>query len=244
MQFGIFPIGGQGRRFTSIEFVEPKPFIEIFGKTQLEWSVLSCRKNFPEAQIVIAYRSGLETHTLNFVKKFSKQSGVSIQAIDIGECTLGAAHTTALALGEIGALNQDFEFLVLDSDVAIELTNTSNLLNCAAGLVTSKSTNPGHSFVIIDERNRVKAIEEKIVISENGVAGNYFFKSASKYLDHYASLPWQSDEKYISGVIKSYLRDNLLVSAEPALTVCSFGTPSELACITLESLKFLRADFY
>ena len=243
MQFGIFPIGGEGRRFRAMQFVEPKPFIEIFGRTQLEWSVLSCQKNFPDAQIMIAHRSGLANHTLKFVQKFSKQSGVNIGVLDIGEFTLGAAHTVALALGEIGTLKQDFEFLVLDNDVAVDLTSKSSFLNCAAGVVTTKSTNPSHSYVAINEQNHVRAIEEKIIISENGVAGNYFFKSASEYLEHYEGLPSQSAEKYISGVINSYLRDNLVVLAEPAQTVCSFGTPEELACLNIESFKFLGADF-
>jgi NDP-sugar pyrophosphorylase family protein len=242
MQLGIFPIGGEGRRFNVRKFVEPKPFIKIFGRTQLEWSVMSCRKNFPEAKIVIGYRSGLKAHSLEFVETSIKELGVNIEAIDIGQSTLGAAHTVALVLNKFRVPNEDFEFLVLDNDVAIELSTESHFKDCAAGLVTSESTNPSHSFVIYDEQKLVSAIEEKIVISKNGVVGNYFFKSAIEFLDHYKRLPPRSGERYISGVVKSYLSDNLPVSAKSALHVCSFGTPEELASLSPESFKFLGVD--
>ena len=242
MQFCIFPIGGEGRRFSSKDFVDPKPFVEIYGRSQLEWSVLSCRRNFPEAQIIIGYRSGLATRCLEFVERSAKEYGLNIKAVDIGVATLGAAHSVALVLEKIGCSTKDFEFLVLDNDVALKLSHEKRFLNGSAGLVTTKSKNPSHSFVIFDELGIVKSIEEKVIISDDGVVGNYFFKSAAEYLDHFARLPSAEDEKDVSNVIKSYLRNDSLVLAESALAVCSFGTPEELSLLNPESFKFIGIE--
>ncbi len=239
MIYAIFPIGGQGNRFKESEFQEPKPFIELFGKFQLEWSILSCKKNYSEAEIVIGCRSELVEICEEFVHDITERTNIEISVVDVGKETKGAAHTVAMVLGWVHSTNGDFEFIVLDNDVAVKIPNLINFKNCSASVVTTTSKNPAHSFVICNDFHIVTTIAEKEIISSTGVVGNYYFKSKTKFLDYYQRIKAGSSEQYISDVLKVYLNENEIVTATRAELVVSYGTPDEVRTLTPESLAFL-----
>lgn len=239
MRYAIFPLGGYGNRFRKSEFHEPKPFIEIFGKTQMEWALLSCMTNYPNVQVIISSRSGLKEHCQNFAKIAIEKLGIQITILDIGESTDGAAHTVALTLDQLNLNNNQFDFIVLDNDVSIKLKNRNCFTSCSAGLVTAYSIDPKHSYVICDSENRVIRIAEKIVISKKGVVGNYYFNSNFQYLEHYRKLSVEDGEKYISSVLKSYLLSGLKVISEESISIASYGNPRDILSLTKDSFTFL-----
>lgn len=239
MAFAIFPIGGKGERFEKAGYREPKPLIKIFGRSQLEWSILSCIHNYPDFQIVIGCREELLPEIKELTDVLSKRLNIEVIVLNVGKATLGAAHTIKIALELLEQNSKEFKFLVLDNDVAINMPNKSRFENGEAGLVITNSANPAHSFVIIDDNQNVRQIAEKEVISVQGVVGNYFFKSRKSYLDAYKRIANSNAEQYISEIIKVLLDAGKNICAESALTVVSYGTPEEIDRLSTESLKFL-----
>lgn len=240
MKYAIFPIGGMGQRFEHAGYRNLKPFIDVLGKTQLEWSILSCRLNYPEAEIIIGCRDGLYEECLDLVSKLKLQRNIRI--ISIGSSTTGAANSVEIVLNSISEENPDFDFIVLDNDVAVNLERKHNFQNCDAGIVITNSSNPAHSYVITDENYYVRRIAEKEIISEHSVVGNYYFKSKRIFLDHYMKLSSIETEKYISLVIKEMLESENSIHAEKAKQVVSYGTPEEISVLKIEAFSFLTDE--
>jgi NDP-sugar pyrophosphorylase family protein len=239
MPFAIFPIGGKGVRFQKAGYAVPKPFIKIFEKTQLEWSILSCIHNYPDFQIVIGCREQLLSEAKELTDAISKRLNIEILVLNVGRGTRGAAHTTKIALELLNPNSEEFEFLVLDNDVAVDIPVKSRLENTEGFLVTTFSSNPAHSYVVTDENGFVQRIAEKEVISEEGVIGNYFFKSNNLFLDAYERMEDSRLEEYISGVIQVLLNSEKKIHTRKALTVVSFGTPEEIDQLSKDSFNFL-----
>ena len=242
MKYAIFPIGGKGQRFEIAGYVTPKPFIRVMGRGQLEWSILSCRKNYPEAQIVIGCRDGLYEECQELVQQLYKRLNIKIIVFKVGLATSGAAHTVQIVLNSIIDDGGDFDFLVLDNDVALMLGVKQKFQNCHAGLVITKSSNPAHSFVLTDNNHIVSRIVEKTVISDQGVVGNYYFGSKKTFQENYEKLPSSLEEKYISYVIQKMLESGAVIRAEESTKVVSFGTPEEIAELKPNSLSFLAEE--
>lgn len=239
MRYAIFPIGGIGQRFAKAGYETKKPLIKIFDKTQLEWSILSCIHNYPKARVVIGCREELYLEILEISKNMQEQLQIEILVLNIGTATRGAAHTVKIILDMLNSSTDEFEFLVLDNDVALEISNQSIFENTEVGLVTTFSLNPSHSFVKVDENRNVINIAEKEPISEIGVVGNYFFRSNLTYSIGYTNLPKVNGEEYISEVIQELMRSGKKVGSESATMVVSYGTPEEIENLTPESFAFL-----
>lgn len=239
IEFAIFPVGGQGKRFQENEFKEPKPFINLFGKTQLEWSILSSRLNYPNSKIVIGCRNGLTAQCENLAEEVKSKLKVEINVMSIGEETKGAAHTVSLILKKISRTTEEFDFVVLDNDLALQLSTRKSFNNCSAGVVTTRSINTEHSFVIVDSNEHVLRIAEKERISDNGVAGNYYFKSSTKFMEYYDLISRSDREEFLSEVINTYLSHGEIVKTVRAPLVVSYGTPQEIQELDIDSLAFL-----
>jgi len=242
MNYAIFPIGGLGQRFEQAGYQNPKPFIDVLGKTQLEWSILSCRLNYPEAEIIIGCREGIYEECLDFVSKLKLKTQQNIRIISVGTSTTGAANTVEIILNLHSDEKLDFDFIVLDNDVAVKLKRKPDFQKCDAALVITNSSNPAHSYVVTDESCFVRKIAEKEIISELGVVGNYYFKSKHSYLNHYMKLSSTETEKYMSLVIREMLESGNSIHAEEAKQVVSYGTPEEISGLKLGALSFLTDE--
>jgi NDP-sugar pyrophosphorylase family protein len=236
----IIPAGGLGLRFKNQRFSKPKPFIKVLGKTQIHWTVTAAVLNYPNSRILLAHRSGLSLR-FKWFKFKSRTCGLKISLIDVGSATLGAAHTVALALEELlAAQKKDFSFVSVDNDVAVIIDESFLSTTDDVGLAVTFSTNSQHSFVSIDGDHNVIEIAEKQVISEDGIVGNYYFKSARLFSDYFSEMSVSKEEIYISKIVSLYLRDARKVTASRCLKVLSFGTPDEILHLKSADFDFLR----
>ena len=80
---GIFPVAGFGFRFSGEDNQLQKPFVNIFGRSQIEWSVLYAKKNFPDLPITIAHRTGLKNEFMNFALHMRNNYKVILDLIDV-----------------------------------------------------------------------------------------------------------------------------------------------------------------
>jgi dTDP-glucose pyrophosphorylase len=224
----IFPNGGQGKRFQNNVDSRPKPFIEIFGRTQIEWAVLSASINYPKSKFVFGFRTDLVEEYKTFSSKLFDEFKQNSELIDIGYKTNGAAETVAKILKEKLLYVSDFSFVIVDNDVFTVIKSHNDYNNSDCHLSFTRSNNPSHSFITFDKSNKVSKIIEKHMISEWGVVGNYFFKSAVKFLEYYEQIKNQKSELYISKIIEEYIKERKSVTATEVEFVSSFGTPTEI----------------
>jgi NDP-sugar pyrophosphorylase family protein len=242
MKYAIFLVGGKGQRFETAGYSTQKSFIEVLGKSQLEWSILSCLQNYPDAQILIGCRDGLYKECLKLVGLLELRMSIKIEIINVGTATKGAAHTVEIVLNCIIDDEGDFDFVVLDNDVALKLDGKPKFQNSDAGVVITNSSNPAHSYVHTDDYHFVTRIAEKVVISHQGVVGNYYFGSKCKYLEQYKKVPSTLDEKYLSNIIGEMLKSGAVIRAEESTMVVSYGTPEEISQLNKEALYFLLEE--
>jgi NDP-sugar pyrophosphorylase family protein len=224
----IFPNGGQGKRFQNDNNSIPKPFIEVFGRTQIEWAVLSASINYPKSKFVFGFRTDLVKEYKILLSNLFNEINKNSKLIDIGYKTNGAAETVAKILEKNLLFVSDFSFVVVDNDVFAIVKSYNDYTNSDCHLLFTQSSNPSHSFITFDKNNKVDEIVEKKMISEWGVVGQYYFKSAVNFLNYYEQIKNQKSEIYISRIINKYITERKIVTATEVEFVTSFGTPTEI----------------
>ena len=240
--FVIITAGGNGVRFKEFGFKKPKPFINIFGRSQVEWAISSSILNYPNAKLIVSYRSGLRYRIL-VLKLRLMLRGVKIQFVDIGISTRGASETVAKTITEILNREQrDFSFVVADNDLAVVLSTNIDTELIDVGLTTTISDNPGHSYLVKNESGRVQHIAEKKRISDLGIVGNYYFRSAADFILQYQLIESIESELYISKVVEKYLSSSYFVIASSCDRVLSFGTPDEISKLKSEDFDSFRGN--
>lgn len=240
--FVIITAGGNGVRFKDFGFKKPKPFINLFGRSQLEWAISSSILNYPNAKLIVSYRSGLRVRILVLKLRLISR-GIKIQFIDIGISTRGASETVAKTITEIlNRKQKDFSFVVADNDLAVVLSKKIDTELIDVGLITTISNNPGHSYLVKNESGRLQQIAEKKRISDLGIVGNYYFRSAADFILQYQSMESIDSELYISRVVEKYLSFSYFVTASGCDQVLSFGTPDEISKLKSEDFDPFRGN--
>ena len=100
-------------------------------------------------------------------------------------------------------------------------------------LLSFKADNPRYSYAKVGSDGLVVETAEKVVISDNALAGAYCFSSAglfAKYAQRLidGGLSDSRKEYYISYVYSEMLADGLRVGLATVDTFNSYGTPEEL----------------
>lgn len=203
----IIPMAGEGRRFAEAGYTQPKPLIDIHGRTMIDRVMDSLK---PACQ----YRFRLLTQTV------------------VGR-THGAADTILRAESLVTPTNP---VMVANCDQYLD-TNINEYLAASQGYDASimifNSTNPHHSYVKLDG-DLVSQIVEKRVISDNAVVGVYWFETASLLMKYAAETvdhgTRHNGEFYISAIIDLMVRDGLRICAYELRVgeYAMLGTPEEL----------------
>jgi NDP-sugar pyrophosphorylase family protein len=240
----IVPLAGVGHRFASKGFKIPKPFIEIQERTQLYWSIVSNVQNYVPSTVVIGFRTELESYLVREIEVIRLSTpSVDFVLIDVGEKTLGAAHTVSLILDKFPNHLRDSQIICVDSDVLAIVANGPLVEIPPNFIVTTNSKNPQHSFVR-SVRGVVNEIAEKKMISNRGIAGTYAFQDSAvfekAYLKQKQSL-LAGREEYLSQIVSQTMHFGLVFDVE-AKTVISLGTPEEINTIVVDLQSLLRTN--
>jgi len=140
--------------------------------------------------------------------------------------TSGQAETLELGLNKIG--NLDGPFIVHNIDTILynrdyELIEKS--LETHSGYIDLfTSNNHEYSYVLLDEKNLIKEISEKILISNFATSGLYGFSSTEIYKKYY------NKEIYISEIYRKMIANNESILGGKIYTeqeTIVLGTPSD-----------------
>ena len=99
-------------------------------------------------------------------------------------------------------------------------------------LVSFRSNNPRYSYALTNTFGIVVKTAEKEVISENALAGAYFFSKAESFLSAAEQLLTKTDidkqEYYVSLLFNTLIENGEIVKLSNTDEYYSFGTPEEL----------------
>ena len=219
----LIPMAGNGKRFEKEGFDKPKPFIQVGDKKMIEMVMDNITPS--EASEVI-----LITRTHHKCKEELNLTSRNLNIIELDTPTEGTLQTILKAEEFI----QDCELILANCDQKIIFDVDSFISQCEqldGGLITFTSTNPHHSYVQVNKDELVTNIIEKEVISNVAVAGVYYFKNASTFIEAskevIKSNIRQKGEFYVSSALKLMIDKGLKLSIYNAPSLM-LGTPEEL----------------
>jgi len=161
----IIPAAGEGSRFASVGYTDPKPLIEARGVPMIN-RVAGMFSN--DRRIVVCQAQHEE--------RIAKAS--NSETIPITKITEGAALTVLCAESLV---NDDDPVVVCNSDNLIlggvtDFLSDAEVSGCDGSILTFKVSSGPWSYARV-KGDRVTQVAEKTPISDNATAGVYYFKS-------------------------------------------------------------------
>lgn len=241
----LWPIAGKGSRFKPL-YKELKPFIEIKGKTLIEYSISSL--NISGSHFVIA--NSLKPSYKELIFNIRDKYKLNLEIIELKSETQGQAETSLLGLNETGFKGSE-ELIVANADQYTPW-NSKNFIKSTqrediSGVVTTYQhqkfiigEQSPYSHVKLDNNNFATEFKEKIAISQNSLNGIFYWKNA-KLFEHSAKKLIQSntnEEKWISLTYNILIQDNhkIITFEMKKNEFYSLGTPEDLS----KNKRFLR----
>lgn len=176
----IIPIGGSKKGSIDTEYI--KSLQEIERKTILQYVFESASSIDVDNFIVVVKREDVNKYHLdNIVKLLQPKAQVVIAE---GE-TMGAACTCMLTIDK---LKLDEELLIIGSDQILlepfqKIIDHFREDHYDGGVAIFEDIHPRWSYVRLDDNDHVIEAAEKRPISQNAVAGFYYFKTAQMFID-------------------------------------------------------------
>ena len=186
----IIPMAGLGSRFAKVGISEPKPLIEVLGKTLIEHSVDSFNVEGRFIFITREFDDPKYNHVLSLLLKQLRPESVEIR---VKTLTSGATETALLAKEYI---NDSDPLVIYNCDQLInwdanEFLNWIDIKKPDAALVLYNSKDPKNSFAEIED-GRITNLVEKKAISNHALIGfhywahgNQFVASAEKLMEQF-----------------------------------------------------------
>lgn len=179
----VIPMAGAGSRFVKAGYTDPKPFINIDGKTMIE-RVLE-NLYYPDARyILIARKEHLEAR-LDLAAKIKEKYNVEFITVD--KLTEG---TVCTVLHARKLINNDTPMVIANSDQIIDIKFEDFVNDCLnrkldGSILTflDKENNPKWSFAKTDEYGFVTETKEKQLISNRATVGIYMWAKGSDFVD-------------------------------------------------------------
>jgi NDP-sugar pyrophosphorylase family protein len=229
--------GGTGQRFRKESTDILKPLVEVCGKSQLFWATKGASLSYRPDNFVFAVRTGLvdriseEVDSFNFLTDF--------EVVDVGESTLGPAHTLNLALDQSSFILEDSQMLIVDND-CFSLLDLILDSESFPFVTISYSNNPQHCFVQLTDDFLVTGFYEKEKRSSTAVSGNYGVINSAQFRNSLSTLVSTSKtgrEPYLSDLMGELLEFQP-VKAFQVTEYFSLGTPLEISLLGNEIAKF------
>lgn len=213
---------GEGIRFKN-DYSLPKPFIKVEGVPMWEKAIHFWldKQNISSINVVFNKK-----HKPYF--EYTSNSNINFCWLD--ETTGGMAETCYYGIVKLN-LNFNEPIVFIDCDSSIDFVFEQWNFNCNGSFIT-KSSSPKHSYVIMDNKNKITKIKEKEVISNNANTGHYWFSSANLYIELFNEIKARNlktkNEYYISNVIDVGLTKNIDFFAHEVKLWNCWGTPEQL----------------
>ncbi|EAH5011754.1 NTP transferase domain-containing protein [Campylobacter coli] len=178
----IVPLAGKSYFFSEDKDGFPKPFIEICGKTMLEYFIKNYDSIKEKRFIFILKQDDVRKYHLDDAINVLTEGKSKI--IVLKNETEGILCSLLMAIDEI---QKEKPILVVNMDQIFEYDLNeilSNFAQCDAGVLSFESIHPRWAYVKCDKNNSlVLESSEKKPISKNAIAGFYYFRNLDLLFD-------------------------------------------------------------
>lgn len=225
----IIPMAGLGMRFRKVGLYKPKPLLPVGEKMIIE-RILESIPSQNKIYLVLK-------------KELSRQKEVKsllnddrVVFIESRDDTRGATCTALLARE---FLCEDIPLAIMDSDTIFSNEALKNYFNfCSisssdACMFTFSSTSENYSYVKQNPDGLVTQVVEKEVISNQAIAGAYWFKNAKYFVDSaIRTLIYDKQQKgefYLSGAMQEMVKTGyeVRVFQGTGSDFINLGTPAD-----------------
>ncbi|QBR52422.1 MULTISPECIES: nuclear transport factor 2 family protein [Erwinia] len=185
----VIPMSGQSLYQTSTDFIYPKILTEVSNRTLLEYSqeIFTSLKE-PHQTIYVVPTEKLNTLGLGTIINTITDGKGNI--VPLQGTTKGAVCSALMAIDK---LDLDAELIIASADHYINddlqsIINDFRAQQSDAAVLTFESVHPKWSFVKLNDEGNVVEAAEKIAISRHAVAGLYYFRKASDFVESAKNL--------------------------------------------------------
>jgi hypothetical protein len=225
----ILTMAGRYSRFTNEGYKFPK-YLLPWGKNSILYEIIIHLNKGDAFKNIYLIANKRDMIYMSHVRSIIRSLGKPVDSLFLISDTKGQAETAYLAIKKITERHGEISGPILfhNIDTILYNRNFSNLpeimLDYDGYIDVFKSNNHAYSYVLSD-KNIVKSIAEKVLISDNATSGLYGFSNSDKFLNCY-------DEKdlYISDIYKRMLDngDNIVIGeiSDENQTIV-LGTPTE-----------------
>lgn len=236
----LIPLAGEKTFKTNDSNAFPKILTEVDGRLLIERAAEPYVALDMPKKIIVALPK-------NESKKFRLDKVLKLLSPDIETCHINSKTrgTACSALLAIEHLNLDEPLIVSSFEQVLDFSLIPYLKafleeKVDAGVLTFDAIHPKWSYVNFDSNYNVFQVAEKNPISRNAVAGFYFFKKASLFIESAKSMI-RKDEKtnelfYIAPVINEIILNDGTVRAIPINKECYFHINDEHALENYEEI--------
>lgn len=179
----LIPMGGISTFFESDEYPYPKPFIEINGSLMIELVIANfAHIKEPHRFLFIVQKADCSAYHLDDTLRLL--AGEQCEIITLNGETKGAACSALMAIDYI---DNDDKLIIANGDQILDL-DMNDLLGffdsraSDGGVVSFTSVHPKWSYVRLDEQQRIVETAEKRPISNNAIAGLYYYRRGHDFV--------------------------------------------------------------
>jgi NDP-sugar pyrophosphorylase family protein len=186
----LIPIAGRDRYFPESEYFFPKPLIDIVGAPLIEHTVTSLVKIDDDARFTFVVQDeDCRRYSIDNVLRMSAPKGRA-EVVRLKASTQGAICSCLMAIDH---LDPGEELIIANSDQVIysdlkEIIAEFRERKLDAAVVTFDSKHPRYSYIRTDEQGRITESDEKRVISRHAIAGLYYFRRSSEFVESAARV--------------------------------------------------------
>lgn len=209
----VIPIAASSFFYKENELLFPKIFTEICGQTMLEIFTQNITQIKNSRLIFIIKTSEVKRY---FLDETIKLLAPNSQIISLDNETAGMAIS---ALFAVDFVDNENELIICNLDQILDLdlnTAIAYFRDFDAGVISFDSLSPRYSFVRVNEQNLVLQSYEKKPISHHAIAGFYYFKQGSFFINACEKMilkDTQTDGKfYISPCLNELILQNKKVA--------------------------------
>lgn len=209
--YWIFPMAGKGNRVKSLG--KFKPFINIHNKSIFEWFYTSINNKINKSDTLIF----ITTKKNNIENKFEKKILSIINTTKIktifkilDETPNGPAYTVSFALKHLKNSNEPC--MIINPDQFIDFNLPNSIHRKKIYLALHYNCHGNSSYVNLDKNFKIRAIEEKKLISGYASSGVYLFGSCLLLKSVFKKIQLVSSsntEVNVSDLLKLYLKKQI-----------------------------------
>jgi 3,4-dihydroxy-2-butanone 4-phosphate synthase len=227
----LIPMAGAGTRFKEVGYRLPKPLIDVSGKPMVQRVIENL--NIDGKYIFVVRQEHCDKYSINTLLK---KLVPNCEIVVTNSLTEGQACSALLASKYI----DDSEPLLIVNVDNYFVWDTENFLHVVqnpgikGAIFTFKdsSGNANWSYARVDKDENVLEIAEKRVISDNALAGAFYWRRGSDFVEYTNQMINENkrvnNEFYIAPVFNEIIKDGKTIKNYTIDDMKSMGSPLEL----------------